>query len=128
IRNFSCEELDRSGDEFKTGEYAFAGQPTYDYKYPIAFHRPLSGGCGVRPGTLPSPNAFVYPTSPITLKDFSTQAACTFNQDSDGILDSFGSGLRFGLMTFDTLTNPGTGHNGTSPDLTTGIAGTWSYI
>ncbi len=128
IQNYSCETLSREGAQFKTGEYAFSGVPSYDYKYPVAFHRALSNGCGVRPGSLPTPNAFVYPASPVTFKNYSTGNDCTFNQDSDGILDNFGDVVRFGLMTFDTLTDPGTGHNGTSPNLTTGIAGTWSYV
>ncbi len=128
IQNYSCEELSRESARFQSGEYAFAGIPAYDYKYPVSFHRALSNGCGVRPGSLPTPNAFIYPASPVTFKNYSTEAACSFTQDADGILDSFSDGVRFGLMTFDTMTDPGTGHDGTSPNLTTGIEGTWSYI
>jgi type IV pilus assembly protein PilY1 len=77
---------------------------------------------------LPGTNAFVYPTGAVSFKHYASAAACTFTQQSDGVLDNFGSVVRFGLMTFDTSTDPGTGYSGTSPALADGIKGTWSYV
>ncbi len=129
IQNYSCENIDRSDNMFAVGgEYALGGVAAYDYKHPIPFHRALSNGCAVRPGTLPnSANVFEYPSNPVAYKHFSSDGACTFDQNSDGVIDAFSSEVRFGLMTFDSLTDAGTGVNGTAASLATGVAGTWSY-
>ncbi len=43
------------------------------------------------PGNLPGTNAFVYPTGAISFKHYAAGTACTFSQQSDGILDSLGA-------------------------------------
>lgn len=135
IENYTCEEIDRLSTSFKTGEYKLAtGLPPYDYKYPIPYHRPLSNGCAAGPGSPITGNPFIYPTSgALNYHSYSSNAACTFAQrDNDGILDVFRGEIRFGLMTFDTSIDPGTGFNGTmssaSANNTTGQDGLWSYI
>jgi type IV pilus assembly protein PilY1 len=128
IDNYSCEKIDRLSTAFRDGVYRLNGQPPYDYNYTVPFHRALSNGCAAMPGVLPGPNAFVYPTGAISFKHYASMTPCTFSQQPDGIIDNFGALVRFGLMTFDTSTDPGTGVNGTSPNLATGIAGTWSYV
>ncbi len=129
IQNYSCEAIDRSDNMFATGgEYALGGIASYDYKHPIPFHRALSNGCAVRPGTLPnSANVFQYPDTPVNYKHYNSDADCTFEQNSDGVIDAFASEVRLGLMTFDSLTDAGTGVSGTAASLATGVAGTWSY-
>jgi type IV pilus assembly protein PilY1 len=135
IENYSCEAIDRVSTAFKTGEYQLSpGLPPYDYKYPIAFHRALSAGCAPGPGAPITGNPFIYPTSDaVNYRSYSSNAACTFAQrDNDGVLDVFRREIRFGLMTFDTSTDPGTGFNGSmasaTANHTTGQNGLWSYI
>ena len=68
FNDYSCEALDRLSNTFKTGEYQLVtGTAPYDWRYPIPYHRPLTGGatgCVAGPGTLPgiAPN----PTNPCT--------------------------------------------------------------
>ncbi len=128
IDNYSCETIDRLSSSFRDGVYRLNGEAPYDYNYTVPFHRALSGGCAAMPGNLPGTNAFVYPTGAVAFKDYASMATCTFSQQSDGIIDNFGALVRFGLMTFDTSTHPGTGYSGTSPNLANGIQGTWSYV
>ena len=76
------------------------------------------------------PNAYDYPAGAVNYHAYTDpNIACnTFSQASDGLLDSFGSSVRFGLMTFDPHTSGGTGVSGTTPNYTTGVNGTWSYF
>src|SRR5262249_31950343 len=53
--------------------------------------------------------------------------ATPWTQSTDGILDTFRDRVRFGLMTFDTMPDPGTGASGANYDAATGLAGMWSY-
>lgn len=135
IDNYSCQTIDRtdSGTGFRTSEYALGGDP-YDFRYPIPYHRPLSNGCAAGPGTQ-STNPFVYPTvGGINYHNYNGTASCTFSQpNNDGVLDVFQNYVRFGLMTFDTSVDPGTGFDGpmgdgSTVDLTTGKNGLWSYV
>lgn len=128
INNYSCEKIDRVSTAFRDGVYRLNNAPPYDFNYTVPFHRALSNQCAVMPGNLPGPNAFVYPTGAVSFKHYAAMTPCTFSQQGDGIIDNFASLVRFGLMTFDTSTHPGTGYNGTSPNLASGIAGTWSYV
>jgi type IV pilus assembly protein PilY1 len=135
IDTYTCQQIDRTdaGVGFRTSEYALGGDP-YDFRYPIPYHRPLSNGCAAGPG-IQSTNPFVYPTvGGINYHNYAGGAACNFSQPTnDGVLDAFQDYVRFGLMTFDTATDPGTGFNGVMGDaatanLTTGKAGLWSYV
>jgi type IV pilus assembly protein PilY1 len=132
IQDYSCQEVDRTSDIFAAAsparEYGYNNVAAPDYKYPIPFHRALSSGCAVRPGTIDDPDVFQYPASPVSYKHYDSNATCAFSQDSDGVIDAFANGVRFGLMTFDTLTDPSTGvSGGTGADYAGGVAGTWSY-
>jgi type IV pilus assembly protein PilY1 len=134
IKDYSCESINRldSSIGFRQSEYALAGDP-YDYRYPIPYHRPLSGGCAPAPG-IQSNNPFIYPTvGAVNYHTWSNAASCTFSQPgNDGVLDVFQDYVRFGLMTFDTSTDAGTGVNGDMASATansaTGKAGLWSYV
>jgi type IV pilus assembly protein PilY1 len=136
IDEFTCEALDRSSADF-TNSYRFGttGEP-YDYQYPIPYHRPLSHGCGPAPGTAfdLSTNPLKYPASnatskPIDYHDYNFGASCnTWSQDkNDGVLDTFRSLVRFGLMTFDSSVNEGTGYDGQSVNHQSGRDGLWTY-
>lgn len=137
IDNYSCQSVDRLSDGFKTGEYQVpVGTAPYDYKYPIPYHRPLSGTCAPGTGVFPSAsNPFIYPTGGVKYHAYlDPTLSCNFSQGAnDGILDAYDSAVRFGLMTFDTSLDPGMGTTAAAPgsasaDLTSGAAGLWSYI
>ena len=117
ITNYECQRLDRSSasfkNEYKVSPSSLPNSP-YDFLYANPYHRPLSNGCAVGPGTVSTEllsTSFNYHT----YSNLGT--SCAFTQSSDGILDSYQSSVRFGLMTFDT--DP-------SPDL--GEYGTYSYV
>jgi type IV pilus assembly protein PilY1 len=134
IDNYSCQAINRldSGVGYRTSEYAISGDP-YDFRYPIPYHRPLSGGCAAGPGTQSS-NPFIYPTAGgINYHMYNGSGACTYSQPgNDGVLDVFQDYVRFGLMTFDTSPDPGMGYDGAmvsaTANATTGKAGLWSYV
>jgi type IV pilus assembly protein PilY1 len=143
FNGYSCESLDRVSDTFKTGEYQLVtGTAPYDWRYPIPYHRPLSKGnigCAAGPGTLPgvSPtNPFMWPLSnAVSYHRYSdTSFNCTqHDQTNDGILDAFGTRVRFGLMTFDTEVHPNRGYSGANytsanADTAGGQQGLWSYV
>jgi len=135
IDDYTCQAIDRTDNTagFKTGEYQLGGTPPYDFLYPLAYHRPLSNGCAPAPG-VQSSNPFIYPASgAISYHKYNSTTACTFSQHgNDGVLDAWRSITRFGLMTFDTSIDKGTGYSGTmasaSVNATTGKAGLWSYV
>ncbi len=128
IQDYRCDTESRRSSAF-TQEYSLGGKLPYDYQYALPYHRPMSGDCTPGPGVLPSPNAYSFPSGAIRFHPYNdlTGTCTNFSQASDGLLDSFESKVRFGLMTFDTLPDAGTGVAGTSPNYVTGIDGTWSY-
>src|SRR5262249_35005516 len=77
---------------------------------------------------------FIYPAGSITHHAYNSPTTCTTwsQRGNDGVLDAFRSEVRFGLMTFDTGVDAGTGYAGTmagaTMDATTGNTGRWSYI
>jgi len=111
ITNYDCQTLDRGTTAFRT-EYAIPGSPLgatspYDFLYANAYHRPLSGGCAIGPGTISVTNPAAFPANSFNYHTYnSVGTSCTFNQTPDGILDAFLSDTRFGLMTFDTDPSP----------------------
>jgi type IV pilus assembly protein PilY1 len=130
IQNYRCDTVDRNSAAF-LNEYSLKGTPPPDYQYMNPYHRPMSGDCTPGPGVLPYPNAYDFPDGAIAYHTYeSTSQACAvpFTQANDGLLDSFETRVRFGLMTFDTEPDPSTGVSGTTPDYPGGIAGTWSYF
>ncbi len=128
IQDYRCDAVSRGSAAFKN-EYSLSGQLPPDADYLNPYHRPLSGTCTPGPGVLSS-NAYDYPAGAVKYHAYTDpNIACnTFTQASDGLLDSFGSSVRFGLMTFDPHTGGGTGVSGTAPNYTTGVNGTWSYF
>lgn len=130
IENYRCDTVNRSSAAF-LNEYSLNGTPPPDYHYTLPYHRPMSGDCTPGPGVLPTTNAYDFPPGAIAYHAYeSTTQACAvpFSQARDGLLDSFETRVRFGLMTFDTEPDPGTGVSGTTPDYPSGVAGTWSYF
>ncbi len=132
IQDYRCQAIDRGSAAFLS-EYNLSGVNPADYYYSNPFHRALSTDCVIGPGVLSSdaydllPNAFNLHV----WNDVNT--SCNFNQLDDGLLDdgAFRKSVRFGLMTFDTLPDPGKGvaaMPSKTPNYTTGTEGTWSYF
>lgn len=128
IQNYHCQAIDRRSAAFRT-EYSLGTAQPYDYNYNVPYHRPISGTCTPGPGTLPL-NPYDFPTNAIGFHQYDnrTTACASFNQSSDGLLDAFLTQIRFGLMTFDTLPDPGTGISGSAADYDSGMDGQWSYF
>jgi type IV pilus assembly protein PilY1 len=116
ITNYDCQTIDRGSAAFQA-EYkvnsTLANSP-YDFLYSNPYHRPMSGGCVAGPGTLNPLNAADFPSTSFNYHQYNNvNQSCTYNQSPDGILDAFQSGIRFGLMTFDTDPSPDQGELGT---------------
>jgi type IV pilus assembly protein PilY1 len=129
IPDFRCQALDRTTTAFRT-EYSLGGRVPYDYGYPKAYHRPMSGECTWGPGNASTTNAYAYLDDAIRFHRYDdASAACSASPPDprNGLLDGFVHQVRFGLMTFDSLTNAGTGVSGTAANYADGIRGTWSY-
>lgn len=127
IQNYQCQKLFRDTTLFDNLYKPGAATP-YDFLYTNPYHRPLSGTCAPGPGYVDPVNPGKFSTdNPATVgTDESAiyyrlynnpSTPCTFNQAPDGILDAFRTGVRFGLMTFDTDVSPNTGE-----------PGLWSYF
>ena len=117
ITNYECQTLDRGSAAFKN-EYGITGSSLpnspYDFLYANPYHRPLSGGCAPGPGTLSTTNPADFLSNSFNYHSYNnTASSCSFTQAPDGILDAFQSGIRFGLMTFDTDPSPDKGELGT---------------
>jgi type IV pilus assembly protein PilY1 len=125
---YSCNKVEREGDAW-TNEFSLSGVSPYDLGYPNPYHRPLSDGCEPGPGSLDSAaSAYAYPSTAFGFKDWQSDADCDFYQNPDGLLDAFKGHIRFGLMTFDSSTNEGTGVGaGNAAVASTGVEGHWSY-
>lgn len=132
VQGYSCYTQDRSSPNF-LAEYSLGGgvYEPYDKGYHVPYHRILSNGCTIGPGTTDNSDAFAWGTEPFRYHQWDNpNTSCNnFAQATTGLLDSFQDRARFGLMTFDTMTDPGTGVQGSkTPHFPTGIAGTWSYF
>lgn len=129
ISNYSCYAQDRASTEFYN-EYVLPGSISpIDYKYYLPFHRILSNGCAYGPGTVPT-NWWDFPANAVKSHPWNNAAgtcATPFDQAKDGLLDVYNDRVRFGLMTFDTTPNAGTGLSSGSASYSTGVAGQWSY-
>jgi len=117
ITNYECQTLDRGSASFKN-EYKINGSSLpnspYDFLYANPYHRPLSGGCAAGPGAVSSSNPAEFLSTAFNYHTYNNVgSSCAFTQSSDGILDSYQSGIRFGLMTFDTDPSPDQAELGT---------------
>ncbi len=133
VQNYRCYGQSRSSAAFAS-EYRLPGMPQiYDYQYTNPHNRILSGTCtpGPNPASIPAlqANPYSYPTDWLKFHTYNSTTACsTFQQANDGLLDTFRGRVRFGLMTFDTHTDAGTGVSGSVANFPTGMQGTWSYF
>ncbi len=132
IQDFSCVAVprDNTAPFFFQNEYSLLGTPPYDRGYHLPFHRILSNDCTPGPGD-PGLTWAGWPNDAIKFHPWNNAAGtCTvpgFQQASDGLLDTFIDRARFGLMTFDTSIENGTGASGTSYSAASGMSGLWSY-
>lgn len=147
VTNYGCYTEDRSCPSSTTSafqsEYALGATPPADCNYYLPYHRILSqrlpsgDWCTVGPGTHTQNKAFDWPNDALHTHPWdstSASATCPWNlalpQSATGLLDSFSQRARFGLMTFDSLTDPGSGVSGSSTTVhnESGVAGAWSYF
>ena len=136
MQGYACYAHDRSRPDFTT-EFSLGSSPPYDRSYVKPYHRPISNGCVPGPGVLPpSASPYEFPTGAIGFNPFSTGSyainyggtCSTFQQSADGLLDAYNGQIRFGLMTFDSHQDQGTGLDGSGgADYASGINGRWSY-
>jgi len=137
INNYRCQSIDRASSTFTSlyrlppGASGTLNPADYDYRNP--YHRPLSGTCAPIPNTAAldaATNAFAFVGPAFALYNAAATSCASFTQSPDGLIDSFGTDIRFGLMTFDTLPDANDGYNnGTSTsEFSNGIAGAWSYF
>lgn len=134
INNFSCQATPRNTAAYKTEFGQGVTPPTgaswlspYDWAYYLPFNRMYSSGCTPGPG-VQSSNWWDWPAGSIKYHDATNQpCAQGWSQKTDGLLDTFRDRVRFGMMTFDTLPDEGTGILTTTPDHVGGMRGMWSY-
>ena len=156
---YGCYEMSRDpanvvnkGNVFSV-EYAHNGKPPYDLNYYQPFHRPASNTCVYGPGfapgvaaplgaagsvldfnvggSTPSVVTRAYTSTPLQSNAGTQPASCAFNQFNNGVLDTSSDIIRFGLMTFDSDTDPGTGTTGVTSSVlvsSPSSKGTWSYF
>ena len=132
VKNYSCWAQSRNTAAFSS-EFALGGVAPYDFGYINPYHRALSNECLYGPGTLP-PAASPYGWPDGAVDKYllsggvvSGTGGCNFQQENDGLLDTYATMVRFGLMTFDARVSAGTGLSGSSANHATGIEGNWSY-
>lgn len=130
IQNYRCQSIDRRSASFGA-EFALPGGiAPLDFQYRNPYHRPLSGSCAYGPNnSIIDPNPFRW-TEPFLHEYNSPGLACSgsFQQQADGLIDVYGTFVRFGLMTLDTLPHAGTGYSGTTAQYGSGVEGAWSYV
>jgi type IV pilus assembly protein PilY1 len=141
LGSYSCFAQDRSTTAFRN-EFTIDGQAPYDLNYINPYHRAVSNNCVVGPGVLPSAsNPYEFPDKGVNTFEFAApstvsrpsnlaaHSGCSgYDQAEDGLLDVFKDKVRFGLMTFDSHPDDGTGVNGSDAmDAQSGVEGTWSY-
>ncbi|EYF01714.1 PilC/PilY family type IV pilus protein [Chondromyces apiculatus] len=114
IQGFSCYAQPRTGNDFLT-QFSINGVPPYDRGYYINYHRPLSNGCtkGPHSGAIVD-HPYNNPAG---------TCATPWSQLETGFLDNAKDLVRFSMMTFDTITDEGTGVSNTAD----GVQGMWSY-
>jgi type IV pilus assembly protein PilY1 len=136
VDDYSCYAERRDSTTNFSQEFELSPtDPPYDLGYTDAYHRPMSGLCAPGPGVLPPVSTpYAYPVGAITYRPYQGGAinlnpgsSCAFSQQRDGLLDAFDGLLRFGLMTFDTHPDPGTGVVSGIATYPNGKRGTWSY-
>jgi type IV pilus assembly protein PilY1 len=157
---YNCAAMPRTPGSVFANEYKIAGVAPYDLNYYLPYHRPIAqdtsgtspvacvyapnalpgaaagnGGQGVGPnGTGAGGNATDFPSNAVTNRTYgatpSTWQSCSFQQYSDGAIDTNRDQMRFGLMTFDQDPNPGIGVSaGTNAQVTNpAFVGMWSYF
>lgn len=122
-------------------EYSLSGSSPYDLNYVLNYNRPLivydsaspsnptnpttdgSKWCVNARGALPATSGFDDFTNSVVGKTWTGGATCPFTQKSDGLLDGPARDLiRFGVMTFDSFADPGTGTDSNQ------FTGMWSYF
>lgn len=134
VQGYACYADDRKSNGFKD-EFRLPGvsrSNLYDADYVNPYHRIVSNGCVVGPNmaSLQSNDPYAFPNNTFTYHRWDNRStACSgFGQNNDGLLDTYSSQVRFGLMTFDSAPNRGRGLSGSSANYLQGNRGLWSYF
>jgi len=137
IVDYGMLNVPRTGADF-TAEYGLGGASPYDLDYYLNHYRPMSNGCTIGSSSLSTTKTWPLDWNTWGVSDFGFRrlsgtlgaiGSCSpadFKTDGLGILDTFRDQARFGLMTFDTTTDPKSGFNGAHLPIE-GMAGQWSY-
>jgi type IV pilus assembly protein PilY1 len=136
---FGCQTVNRNSAAF-VSEYGMppVGTKPYDYNYFLPWHRIYSNGCTIgalqpmlstQDWTNWGSQPYDYHIATGTSANSSANKCNWTGQNNDGILDIFSGLARFGMMTLDTLPDPGTGSvlGTTQINSPTATAGNWSY-
>ncbi len=103
INGYGCFSHDREDSVF-ISEFELPGPVApYDQGYFLPYHRATSNGCMYTPGNLAT-NPLAWDPNPFDFRDTSgLGAACgtAWDQQRDGLLDTYRDRVRFGLFTFD---------------------------
>jgi type IV pilus assembly protein PilY1 len=151
FKNYSAIQVPRDTTDF-VNEYQLLNGATpvqpYDYGYYLPHFRPMANGCTPGPsvskswsytyGVAPTFGAtdfgwrsYVGGTTPLSALSSSVCASATDPaqvQDTLGILTTFQSQARFGLMTFDSQPASNTGYPSNIQNAADGVNGQWSYF
>ncbi len=128
INNRGCYKIDRNGAAWRN-EFAINNVDPYDYGYHLPHHRIVSDKCVLGPGGITT-NIYDWDSNSLKYHQYDSTSSCSgsYTQQSDGLLDSYRSNIRFSLMTYDTDIDKGTGQNGGTFDASSGNSGTYSYF
>lgn len=133
VNNRACYKLDRSSKTF-LDLYSLDGVKPYDYNYFLPHYHMLSGDCFAGPGNYNKADVFKLGGNGVKFRPWHStnkNNSCKqpWSQSTDGLMDVYRDTVRFGMMTFDSTTNAGTGLAGSkAADVASGMKGHWSYF
>lgn len=134
IQNRGCVRQSRSDPNFDA-EFSIQNNSPYDVNYFLDFYRYTSNGCLWTPGTLPG-SVFNWNPGPVEQRMWNdltftgNPGTCNgspeFQQQSDGLLDTYRDLVRFSTFMFDSRPDDGVGFQGSAFNVS-GFEGHWSY-
>lgn len=133
FQDVGCYRYERSSADYRN-EFGLDGLDPYDASYIVTHHhRYLSNGCMATPGNFDTNDVFSWQPDYIQFRPWDNPSgSCapgTFQQNIDGLLDTYRDRVRFGLFTFDPHVDAGNGLAGSANlNAATGLDGMWSYF
>jgi len=136
IDNRGCVQQSRSDPNFEA-EFEIQNNPPYDLNYFLDYYRYTSNGCLHTPGVLPGA-VFNWNPDPVEQRfwnDYTfngNPSTCNpgdpneWQQQSNGLLDTYRDLVRFSTFMFDSRPDDGVGFQGSAFNVS-GFEGHWSY-